>query len=97
MSARVNASQVAYLPSADEAFLKNALATLEQLREESELHGRHLLASLLAITKGEAEDDLKTCSKKVRGGARMSDHDDGAAMLARKFAYRSGEPEKVSA
>lgn len=89
MSPRANVSQVVYLPPvADESFLKNTVEMLERLRAESELRGRHMLASLLAITKVEAEDDLKTCANALRMQSRQHDRDDGAAELAQKFACR---------
>ena len=91
MSARVDASRVVYLQSVvDEAFLRNAVETLERLKTESELRGHELLASLLAITKGEAEDSLKTHAKDLRVLARQEDPNDGAAKMARKFACRAG-------
>jgi hypothetical protein len=90
MAARATESTITYLPPAgDEGFLKNTVDMLERLREESELHDRHMLASLLAIAKGEAEDDLKTCANRMRLASREMDRNDGAAELAQKFAFRA--------
>ena len=87
MSARANASPVIYLPSVvEEKFLKTTAEILERLRAQSENRGHPLLASLLAIAKDEAIDDLRTraiCSHE-------QDPDDGAASMARKLAYRGG-------
>jgi hypothetical protein len=95
MSARTNASQVVYFPSVpDDAFLRSTVETLERLRVESEEHGHNLLASLLAITKGEAEDDLRTRSRAVRFRSRDQDQDDGAAVMAQKLARRSNPEQK---
>jgi hypothetical protein len=97
MSARANAPQVAYLPSvADEKFLKSVVEILDRLRAESDLRGHNLLGSLLAITKGEAEDDLKTCAKTHYIQSRHQDHDDGAAVMAQKFACRGGRPAQIN-
>jgi hypothetical protein len=94
MSARANASQVVYFPSVpDDAFLRNTVDTLERLRTESEEHGHHLLASLLAITKGEAEDDLRTRTRALRFRSHDHEQDDGAAVMAQKLARR-GNPEQ---
>jgi len=69
MSARSKASfgAVVDLRSvADENFLTKVVDMLGQLRSESELRGHLLLASLLEIPKGEAEDGLKTCAENLR-------------------------------
>ena len=58
---------VVYLPPvADRKFLRNAVDVLEQLRAESEVRGHLMLASLLEIAKGEAEDGLRTQAKTER-------------------------------
>ena len=77
----------------DERFLSQAVDTLERLREESELRGHPMLASLLAIAKGEAEDDMKTGAviSYVKGRAAERD-DGGAALIARKLACPSAKP-----
>jgi hypothetical protein len=90
MSARLEASSVVYLPSVvDEKFLKNVADVLERLRSESELRGHPFLASLLAITKGEAEDDLRTRSAVPRRPPSSQDEDDGIAEMAQKLAWRT--------
>jgi hypothetical protein len=82
-------SQIVYLPFVvEEAFLKDTVDTLERLREESEMRGHGMLASLLAIAKGEAEDDLKTRAKTRHLQMRAQEQDDGAARMARKLACR---------
>ncbi len=48
-----------------------------------------MLASLLAIAKGEAEDGLHTREKDREIGTE-SDEDDGAAVMARRLACRVG-------
>jgi hypothetical protein len=84
---------VVYLPPvSDQAFLRNAAELLERLRSESELRGHPLLASLLAITKGEAEDGLRTQAKLVTvrsKKAHKAQEDDGAAMMAQRLACRA--------
>jgi len=99
MSARVQLPQIDHSPSViderfvrNKDFLRNTVETLERLQEESEAHGRHLLASLLAITRGEAEDDLKTGAKIYRLRSRDLDRNDGAAEMARKLACRGAAP-----
>ena len=93
MSARASASQIVYLPPvADERFLQSTAEALERLAAESELRGRRMLASLLAIAKVEAEDDLKTCASNLRILSREQDRDDGAALMASKLARRGGKP-----
>ena len=93
MSARTSASHIVDFPLvADEKFLSSTVDILERLRAESELRGHNLLASLLAITKGEAEDDLKTRARTLRLLARDQDHrDDGVARMAQKLACRGGK------
>lgn len=91
MSARANASPVIYLPSVvDEKFLKATAKILERLRAQSENRGHPLLASLLAIAKDEAVDDLRTRAI----GPRDQDSDDGAASMAQRFAYRGGSRDE---
>jgi hypothetical protein len=87
MAARVNASPVIYLPSVvDEKFLRTTAAILERLRAQSANRGHPLLASLLEIAKGEAEDDLRTRALRPED----TDTDDGVASMAQKFAFRAG-------
>lgn len=93
MSAQANsASPVVHLPSVvDERFLRTTAEILERLRTQSENRGHPLLASLLAIAKGEAEDDLRTRAI----GPQDTDPDDGVASMARKLACRAGAPEEI--
>jgi hypothetical protein len=80
---------VVYLPPiSDHTFLRNTAEVLERLRSESESRGHAMLASLLAITKGEAEDGLSTRAKAVEISAKYQD-DDGAAMMAQRLACRT--------
>lgn len=94
MSAR-SLSSALYLPSVsddtflkDEAFLRKVAELLEGIRTESELRGHTMLASLLEIAKGEAEDGLSTREKDREVRTEKSE-DDGAAMMAQKFAHRA--------
>jgi hypothetical protein len=81
---------VVYLPPvSDEMFLKNAADLLERLYAESELRGHAMLASLLSIAKGEAEDGLSTHKQLVALKAKAPDEDDGAAMMAQRLSYRA--------
>jgi hypothetical protein len=87
MPASESASEVVYLPFVvDESFLKDTVETLERLHEESAMRGHNMLASLLSIAKGEAEDDLRTKAKLHHLTTRIAERDDGAAQLAQKFA-----------
>jgi hypothetical protein len=78
-------------------FLTEVADTLERLRSESEWRGHALLASLLEITRGEAEDELKThaetlrlANNHVRGRKRGLDDDDGVIRMAAKLAKPQG-------
>ncbi len=87
MSASLDTSSVIQLPSgADAKFLRSVADQLEQLRSESEFRGHPLLASLLAITKGEAEDGLKP-----RMRWHVQAQDESAARMAQKLA-RTARP-----
>jgi hypothetical protein len=88
MPASENASEVVYPRFVvDEGFLKNAVETLDRLHEESAMRGHSMLASLLSIAKGEAEDDLRTKAKLQHLTTRIAERDDdGAAELAQKLA-----------
>ncbi len=80
---------VVYLPPvSDQAFLKNTTDLLERLRAESEMRGHAMLASLLEITKGEAEDGLSTRAT-VDEFTEKRQEDDGAEEMAQKFACRT--------
>jgi len=88
MSVRAFASQVVHIPTAsDESFLRNAVETLDRLGAQSEQRGHMLLASLISIAKGEAEDGIRTRAQDISILER--DHDDGVEMMARKFAHRA--------
>jgi hypothetical protein len=88
MSARL--PTVVYLPPvSDETFLKTAVDLLERLQAESELRGHAFLASLLAITRGEAEDGLGTHRQLVALQTKESEEDDGAAEMAQRLSYRA--------
>jgi hypothetical protein len=90
MTAPAQASQVYYLPSlADQPFLRKAAEALEQLETESEAHGHQLLASLIAIARGEAEDSIKTRVKTQRVLRPKEDPNDGAEEIAQRFAHRT--------
>jgi hypothetical protein len=89
MSAHVIASTVLHLPKADDdTFLRNAAEQLARLRTESEWRGYGLLASLIAIAEGEAEDGLRTESKNRGILGRSEEPDDGAEEMAQKLAHR---------
>ena len=88
MSALPKASVVYLPPIADRKFLKTVADTLEALRAESEQRGHAMLASLLDITKGEAEDGLHTQAKDLEVRPRGENDDDGAALMAEKLACR---------
>ena len=89
MSAHIVASTVVHLPQApDETFLGTAAEQLARLRTESEWRGYGLLASLIAIAEGEAEDGLRTAARDLHVLGRAEDQDDGAEEMAQKLAYR---------
>jgi hypothetical protein len=95
MSARPKSS-IVYLPPVagerfvkDETFLRSVSDLLEGLGAECDLRGHNMLASLLAIAKGEAEDGLHTRETDREIGTE-SDEDDGAAMMAQRLACRVG-------
>lgn len=92
MSVRAFASQVVHLPSASEdIFLRNAAETLDRLGAESERRGHTLLASLISIAKGEAEDGIRTRANDLAILEREHDRDDGVELMARKFAFRAAD------
>jgi hypothetical protein len=91
MPAIAGLSSVAYLPPvADARFLSEVADTLERLRSESEERGHPLLAALIAIAKGDAEDGLKTHANSVRTRATRQEADEGAVRMAQKLACRAG-------
>ena len=70
----------------DEEFLTKVADILERLRAQSEMRGHPLLASLLAITKDEAEDDLRTRASELQNGGLLNDADDGVIKMAQRLA-----------
>ena len=87
-----NALSFADVPSVvDEEFLTKVADILERLRAQSEMRGHPLLASLLAITKDEAEDDLRTRVSELENGGLLNDADDGVIRMAQRFSC--GQPE----
>ena len=80
-------SAVIYLPAVDrDRFLRSAANQIDALRSECEAQGHPLLAALLAIAKGEAEDDLHT-TMRDRQRSDPDESDDPATMrMARKLA-----------
>jgi hypothetical protein len=103
MPATLSALSFADVPAiADEEFLSTVADILERLRAQSERRGHPLLASLLAITKDEAVDDLRTRAGELDSGGLLNDADDGVIKMARRFSCgrRDGvesEDFKVSA
>jgi hypothetical protein len=95
MSARLRASygKIAELPFVgDDHFLGKVVDILERLRSESERRGHPLLASLLEITRGEAEDDLKTYEETLRLESeprmpKQMEDDEGVLRMAEKLAW----------
>ena len=87
MPATSSALSFADVPSAvDEEFLEKVADLLERLRAQSEMRGHPLLASLLAITRGEALDDLKTRVAELGHGGLLAAADDSVIRMAQKFA-----------
>jgi hypothetical protein len=70
----------------DEEFLTAVADILERLRAQSEMRGHPLLASLLAIAKDEADDDLRTRVKELRNGGLLSAADDSVIRMAQRLA-----------
>jgi hypothetical protein len=80
---------VVYLPPvSDETFLRNATDLLGRLQAESGMRGLSLLASLIEIARGEAEDGLRTSRHVAAIEAKVTDEDDGAAEMAQRLAHR---------
>jgi hypothetical protein len=70
----------------DEEFLVKVADILERLRTQSELRGHPLLASLLAITRQEAEDDLRTRVGEYRNGGLLGAADESMIRIAQRFS-----------
>jgi hypothetical protein len=97
MAATSSALSVAELPSVVEGeFLEKVAEILERLRAQSEMRGHPLLASLLAITKDEAEDDLRTRVTELENGGLPNEADDGVLRMAQRLACgpRAGDDAK---
>jgi hypothetical protein len=70
----------------DGEFLQTVAETLERLQFQSEQRGHPLLASLLAITKGEVEDDLRTSTGEFGNGRPLSEADTSTVRMAQRLA-----------
>jgi hypothetical protein len=77
----------------DEEFLAKVADILERLRAQSEMRGHPLLASLLAITKEEAEDDLRTRTSEFHNGGLLAEADDSVVRMAQRLACGSRAPD----
>ena len=87
MPAARSALSFADFPSVvDEEFLTTVADILERLRSQSEMRGHPLLASLLAITKDEAVDDLRTRANEFEQGGLLSEADEGVIRMAQRLA-----------
>jgi hypothetical protein len=87
MPVHSSALSFAEIPSAvDEEFLAKIAEILERLRAQSEMRGHPLLASLIAIAKDEAEDDLKTRMAEFKRGGLLAEADDSVIRIAQRFA-----------
>ena len=82
----------------DEEFLTTVADILERLRTQSEMRGHPLLASLLAITKDEAEDDLRTRASELQNGGLLGDADESVIRMAQKFSCgpREADAEELT-
>jgi len=70
----------------DEEFLVKVADILDRLRAQSELRGHPLLASLLAITRQEAEDDLRTRVGEFQNGGLLGAADESMIRIAQRFS-----------
>ena len=87
MSVSSNRLSVADIPSlVDEDFLTKVVEILDRLAAQSELRGHPLLASVLAIAKDEAEDDLRTRAGEFENGGLLSEADTSVVRMAQRFA-----------
>ena len=87
MPATESALSFADVPSVvDEEFLTKVSDILERLRAQSEMRGHPLLASLLDITRQEAEDDLRTRVGEFQNGGFLGVADESVIRMARKFS-----------
>jgi hypothetical protein len=81
----------------DQEFLTKVAEILERLRAQSELRGHPLLASLIAIAKDEADDDLRTRSHTLGTDALAEEADDGVIRMAQRFSCGPREPDAEAA
>ena len=79
----------------DEEFLTKVVDILERLRAQSEMRGHPLLASLLAITKDEAEDDLRTRASELENGGLLNDADESVIKMAQRLACGPREGDEA--
>jgi hypothetical protein len=87
----------AEVPSAvDREFLTTVADILDRLRAQSEMRGHPLLASLLAITKDEAVDDLRTRVSEFDNGGLLNDADDGVIRMAQRFSCGPREKDEAA-
>jgi hypothetical protein len=97
MPATSSALSFAEVPSVvDKEFLTTVADILERLRTQSEMRGHPLLASLLAITKDEAVDDLRTRVSEFDNGGLLSDVDDGVIKMAQRFSCGPREKDEAA-
>jgi hypothetical protein len=97
MPATSSALSFAEAPSVvDEEFLTSVADILERLRTQSEMRGHPLLASLLAITKDEAVDDLRTRASEFDNGGLLNDADDGVIKMAQRFSCGPRENDEAA-
>jgi len=90
MPASSNRLSISDLPSfVDDDFLTKVVEILDRLGAQSELRGHPLLASVLAIAKDEAEDDLRTRLGEFEKGGLLSEADSSVVLMAQRFACGS--------
>ena len=95
-SAPSDALSFADVPSVvDEEFLTKIVDILERLRTQSDMRGHPLLASLLAIAKDEAEDDLRTRVSEFQNGGLLNDADESVIKMAQRFSCGSRDEEEA--
>ena len=96
MPATSSALSFADIPSVvDEDFLTKVSDILERLRAQSEMRGHPLLASLLDITRQEAEDDLRTRVGEFQNGGFLGAADESVIRMAQKFSCGPRREDEV--
>lgn len=93
MPATQSAMAFAEVPAAvdEEEFLTKVSEILGRLKAQSDMRGHPFLASLLAIARDEAVDDLRT---RLRENGEMTNEADEAVMLiAQRFSFRPRHEE----